>query len=391
MPPRAERTAPLAGAGALCAGIGLARFAYVPIFPAMVAAGWVDGAGAGLLGALNLGGYLLGALGGRGMGRRLGVPRALDLGMALIALSCLACALQLGLSWLGFWRAVAGFAGGLLMALAGPAVQAVVPPARRGAAGGVVVAGVGGGVILGALAVPALLLLGVSGVWAGLALLTFLLWLALHRIWPAPPASEIALPAGGPRMPRAAGLLLAYLFSAAGMVPPMVYLADLGVRGRGLDAAAVALLWVLFGLGAMAGTLLGGRLAGRWGGARALLAWMGVQVLALAMALLPGGVAVLLAAPLCGFSGVGASAVALAAAREIAGPAAGILWARATVIYALAQAVTGFALAALFRATGEAHAAVFGAGLGFSVLALLAAGLTDLRHRRRITPARPAR
>jgi hypothetical protein len=53
----------LAGAAATCAGNGLARFAYVPLFPAMVVAGWVDGGGAGLLGAAALAGYLAGVLG----------------------------------------------------------------------------------------------------------------------------------------------------------------------------------------------------------------------------------------------------------------------------------------------------------------------------------------
>ena len=64
----------LAGAAATLAGIGLARFAYVPMFPAMVGAGWVDGGGAGLLGAANLAGYVAGVLGGRGLARGLGVP-----------------------------------------------------------------------------------------------------------------------------------------------------------------------------------------------------------------------------------------------------------------------------------------------------------------------------
>lgn len=372
-----ERTAPLAGAAALCSGIGLARFAYVPAFPAMVAAGWVDGGGAGLLGALNLTGYLMGALGGRRLAGRLGVPAALDLGMALVVLSCLACAWPGGLAWLGPWRGLAGFAGGVLMALAGPAVQAVVPPARRPAAAGTVVSGVGGGVVLGALAVPALLPLGVSSIWLGLGLMSLLLWLPLRRYWPAPPAEEVAAGPGAAAPPRrwpgVTGLMVVYGLSAAGMVPPMIYLADLGMRGRGLGAAAVALLWALFGLGAMAGTLLGGRIAGRAGGMRTLALWMGVQAIALGAALLPGGAAVLLAAPLSGFAGVGASAVALAAARELAGPGAGLVWSRATVLYALAQAATGFVLAALFRASGEAHAAVFGAGLGLSLLALLAA------------------
>ncbi|MDJ0387601.1 YbfB/YjiJ family MFS transporter [Roseomonas sp. E05] len=376
---RTDLAVPLAGAGALCAGVGLARFAYVPLFPALVTAGWVDGAEAGLLGACNFTGYLLGALGGRGLGRRLGIPAALDAGMALVVVAFLACALPLGVAWLGLWRGLAGVAGGVLMALAGPAVQAVTAPARRGAAGGIVVAGVGAGVVLGALAVPALRPAGIAGSWLGLAVLGALIWGALRRFWPDPPAAEITrLPQGLP-VPRAGGLLLAYGLSAAGMVAPMVYLADLGVRGRGLGALVVGLLWVLFGLGGVAGTLAGGRIAGRAGGRRTLVAWMVVQVAALGATLLPGAVAVLLAAPLCGFSGIGVSAVALAAARERAGMAAGRLWVRATAIYALAQAGTGFALAALFRATGDSHAAVFGAGLGLS-LAALAVALADARR-----------
>ncbi|MGY4803983.1 YbfB/YjiJ family MFS transporter, partial [Teichococcus aerofrigidensis] len=163
------------------------------------------------------------------------------------------------------------------------------------AAAGTVVSGVGGGVVLGALAVPALLPLGVSSIWLGLGLMSLLLWLPLRRYWPAPPAEEVAAGPGAVAPPRrwpgVTGLMVVYGLSAAGMVPPMIYLADLGMRGRGLGAAAVALLWALFGLGAMAGTLLGGRIAGRVGGMRTLALWMGVQALALGAALLPGGAA----------------------------------------------------------------------------------------------------
>jgi len=42
----------LAGAAAAAAGNGLARFAFVPLFPAMVAGGWVDGGQAGTLGSV---------------------------------------------------------------------------------------------------------------------------------------------------------------------------------------------------------------------------------------------------------------------------------------------------------------------------------------------------
>src|SRR5262245_64622394 len=139
-----------AGAAATLSGIGLARFAYVPLFPAMVAAGWVTGPEGGLLGATNLAGYLIGVLGGRTLAARLRTARALDGGMGLAALAFAACAWNSSLAWLAFWRMVAGLAGGILMAIAGPAVQGAVAPARRGEGGGIVVTGVGGGLVAAA-------------------------------------------------------------------------------------------------------------------------------------------------------------------------------------------------------------------------------------------------
>jgi hypothetical protein len=47
---------------------------------------------------------------------------------------------------------------------------------------------------------------------------------------------------------------------------------------------------------------------------------------------------------------------------------------RATICYALAQAVAALALAALFAATSESHAAVFLAGGALSLAALAVAG-----------------
>ncbi len=356
---------------AILAGIGLARFAFVPLFPAMVAAGWVDGAGAGLLGAGNFAGYLAGVLAGRGLGLRLGVPRALDVGMGLAALAFAACAVPGGLVWLLGWRALAGVAGGFLMALAGPAAQASVPAESRGLAGGIVMAGAGSGIIVAGLLVPPLLAGGLPQAWLGLAAAVLLLWLPARRAWPDPPALPAAERAAA--VPRAGALLLAYGLSGAGMVAPMVYLGDLAVRGLGLPLAAAAALWMAFGAGAVAGPLLGGRLAGHFGGRRLLPAWMVVQVAALAAALVPAWPALLLAAPLGGFAGIGATAVTLAAARELAGPQGAVIWVRATAAYAVAQAGLGFALAALFKATGDSHAAVFGCGLALSLAALLVA------------------
>jgi hypothetical protein len=64
------------------------------------------------------------------------------------------------------------------------------------------------------------------------------------------------------------------------------------------------------------------------------------------------------------------AAIALARARELAGPAAGAVWVKTTAAFGIAQAVAGLALAALFAQTGS-HTAVFLTGLALSVAALL--------------------
>ena len=57
-----SRRALLAGLAASLVGVGLARFAYTPLIPALIAVGWFSPADAAYLGAANLIGYLAGAL-----------------------------------------------------------------------------------------------------------------------------------------------------------------------------------------------------------------------------------------------------------------------------------------------------------------------------------------
>src|SRR5262245_14864763 len=191
--PTRSLTPAFAGAAATFSGIGLARFAYVPLFPAMVGAGWVTGPEGGLLGAMNLAGYLIGVLGGRGLAARLGTPRALDAGMALVGLAFATCAWNGGITWLAVWRLVAGLAGGTLMALAGPAVQGAVTPAQRGTGGGIVMTGVGAGVIAASLLTPSLLPAGLSLTWLALGVVVIGLWVLANPRWPQTPVATANL------------------------------------------------------------------------------------------------------------------------------------------------------------------------------------------------------
>jgi predicted MFS family arabinose efflux permease len=185
------------------------------------------------------------------------------------------------------------------------------------------------------------------------------------------------VPARG-EVPRAGLLVGAYALSGAGLVPPMVYLADYAARGHGLGVQAGGLMWVVFGAGALVGSLSGGALAGRIGGRRAMVAGLAAQLVALALPLLPALAGLVAGGFLSGAATVGITAVALVAARERAGAQAGLVWVRVTAGFALAQAATGFALAALFAASAESHAAIFAAGAALSAGALVL-GVMDRR------------
>ncbi|RVT99194.1 YbfB/YjiJ family MFS transporter [Rhodovarius crocodyli] len=353
------------GAAATFIGNGLARFAFVPLFPAMVAAGWVDGTGAGLLGATALAGYLPGVLMGQFLARRLGTARVLDLAVLLLVIGFLACCWNGGLWWLLPWRGLAGVAGGWIMAVAPPAAQLDLPPERRAMAAGMVIAGVAGGILAGALAMPWLLTWGPGPAWIGLGVIAACLWLVARR---SAPRSVLPALAGGRGW---SPLLTAYLLSSIGMVAPMVYLSDLIARGHGLGVGAGAYAWAMFGAGGLVGALLSGRVASAIGSARAVMGWLMVQVGGLALLCMPWHALAWPGAAMAGFAGVGVTAVLLVLLRERYGPDAAALWARGTAGYAVGQAVGAFVLAGLFGLTRESHLAVFAVGLLFSASAAL--------------------
>jgi MFS family permease len=74
----------LSGLCASLVGIGLARFAYTPLLPVLIAEQWFQPSQAAYLGAANLAGYLVGALLARPMASPAGAAAVLR-GMMLLA------------------------------------------------------------------------------------------------------------------------------------------------------------------------------------------------------------------------------------------------------------------------------------------------------------------
>jgi predicted MFS family arabinose efflux permease len=362
----------LAGLCATLVGVGLQRFAYAPLLPAMVQAGWLSAGGAGTLGAANFSGYLAGAALAPTIGRWLGMRRALRTAI-VVASGCFAlCAWRGGLGWFVPWRTLAGIAGGVLMVLAGPAVQGVVAPAARGLAAGVMFAGVGLGIAASATIVPALLPVGLPAAWLVLAAVASVLAVVSWPRWPdVPPPPQVRLPRlrGGP----IGRLVAAYALGGVAATPHMGWWPDFIARGLGQGTATGSAYWLLYGVAAASGPALCGRLADRVGVGRAYFVGSVAQAVAVALPLASQGVpALVVSTALAGATTVGLTALALTRALELAGAAAPGIWRLSTVGWAAAQTATGFVLAWLYTATGS-HLPMFAVGLAAALFAAVLA------------------
>lgn len=357
----------MAGSAALLSGLGLGRFAFTPMLPAMVQAGWFTPGGAAAQGAANLVGYLAGAAIAFSLARRVKLGMLLRLGMLAVALSLAVCAAQPPGWVFGPARVVSGAAGGVLMVLGPPAVLAALPAAQRSRLNGLVFAGVGIGIAASSLALPWLLARGVGTAWWALAGAAFVLAVLSWRLWPpAPPAV-----APGRPDPRLKFLVVAYAISAVAIVPHMLLLSDFSARGLGAGVTWGAIAFVLYGLGAIAGPLVGGMVAARIGFGRTLVLALLLQAgSVLAPALLPLLPVALVSGFLAGALTPGIPPLVLGRAAELAGiDAARRSWAGATIAYAALQAVGAWGVAWAFGAFGL-YTPLFAAAALCSVVAV---------------------
>ncbi|WP_256679696.1 YbfB/YjiJ family MFS transporter [Pseudomonas sp. PB120] len=377
-PPSAIWLPILAGLCASLVSIGLARFAYTPLIPSLIQAHWFSASDVVYLGAANLVGYLIGALIGRPLAHRTSNKTALRLMMLAVTLSFFACGFPLSVSWFFGWRLLSGVAGGAIMVLVAATVLPHVPAARRGLASGAIFLGIGLGIAGSGTIVPPLLSLGLQQTWFGLGLLALMLTAVSWFGWPSDVHHETAgLPVEKNRTPTdpAVYLLFAqYAFMAAGLVPAMVFLVDYVARGLGAGSHVGALIWVMYGLGAIIGPVSYGFLADQLGAKLSIRLVLVVQAIAVGLLSISSSFAALaLLAVILGSFPPGIVPLALARVHELIPNhhQQQIAWSRATVSFATFQAIAGFAYSALFNVSGGHHALLFIIAAGAIVVALL--------------------
>lgn len=376
----------LAGFSATLIANGLGRFAYTPIIPAQVAAGWFSAAQSAYFAAANIAGYLLGAVTAARLAVLIGGRRAIIVAALTTAASLAACASPLGVLWHGIWRLVAGVTGGWLMVLAVPAVVAFAPPSRRGLAAGAVIAGVGFGIVGSGTVVPLLVQLGLDVVWftlAGTALV-----LTLQIAWALPPEREPS----APTHPAIADLdvamlclLAAYGAFAFGFVPHTILWVDFIARGLGRGLEAGGHYWILIGCAAAAGPFLAGAAADRFGAGPSFIAGMILMAIGVALPVgLTTPAALALSSVLVGGAITGMTALGSAWIGErVSGARHRRLWGWMTAVFAVAQTAAAWLLSWIFASSGS-HVLLFVIGAaGLAVGTVLAVVALMLQPKRR--------
>ncbi|MGO8909553.1 MAG: YbfB/YjiJ family MFS transporter [Bradyrhizobium sp.] len=255
------------GLAAMAAALGIGRFVYTPILPAMLTGlGWSK-SDAGLVASANFLGYFIGAL---LAGRPFAVARPrpwLLTALAISAVSTAAMALPSDIASFVGLRLVGGAASAFVIVCASTLVLERLSVSGRGSLSAIHFAGVGFGIMISAIAVSAMLASGAGwrSLWIGSGLLAMLA--AVGAAFLIPAAENVAAspkPAGSPASSSGMGaMIVAYGLFGFGYVITATFLVAI-VRLNAEIRALEPWVWTLFGLAAIPSVTV-------WG-------WLGRQI-----------------------------------------------------------------------------------------------------------------
>lgn len=376
------KRAGLGGAGAMFVAMGLGRFSYGAMVPALIADGRLSAEQAGWIGGINLAGFFIGAFLSDASRRRWPAPSVLMVCVVLSLVALGASALPWGAAWLGLWRGAVGVTAGLIMVLGVSLTTDAAPPGRRAMAAGLMFSGVGVGIFFSGVLVPWLLAWGIVWAWAGIAvlggfgvMLARLGWRGFGAVPEGASVREPARPGIGALLsggPHRRGLAAAYFLFSLGITPHTLYWVDFLVRGLGLGLGQGGAHWAMVGVFAVLGPWAAAWLAHRTDTAWAVVASFVVLGLGIAAPAASAWAPVLWISTMIFGAQPGLTSVTAARARDLAeGETVASLMRVMIMASALGAAVGGIAIPALFAVTAR-YDLLFGFGGGAMILAALA-------------------
>jgi len=326
--------------------LGLARFAYALLLPAMRAdLGW-SYANAGAMNTANALGYLAGALIAAPIARRFGIKQTFFAGILVTAIGAGASGLTAHFGLLLSLRVLTGLMGALALVAGGSMTAAVAGAAARAPlALGIYFAGGGLGITMSALTIPLLLeRLGWRGGWqvlGGLALAATAI--ALPALLRAPlPADQSATAKGFDWSPRKMRIeLIGYVLFGAGYIAYATFIIAQLRSNSHFSPREISFFWALLGSAGIAGVFVWSPILARLRGGRGAAAVIAAVTLGAALPLISSGRPVAyLSALLFGGSFLSTITAVTSFARRAAPPEA---WTKAiaalTVAFGIGQCV----------------------------------------------------
>ena len=361
----------LRGAATLLVAMGLGRFAFTALLPAMQADAGFTNAEAGLMASLNLAGYLAGVfLAGRA-GPRLR-PILFRAAVAVAVVCIAAMALSLGLWFWDLLRLAAGVSSGVLFVLA--TAYVFERGATTGPTGAALhFAGVGTGIALSGLVAEFVADWRLA--WGLLGLVALALALPANGLPGEAARVGAGVPTTRPTLRWSAPfvvLVVAYALEGLGYIVTGTFLVAI-LRSLPETAPLASLAWVLAGLAAIPSPLVWTRLAHRWGAWGSLSVAYVVQAIGIFAALTGSAVAALVSAATYGFTFIGITGVSIALAARLQPGATARATALITIGYGIGQVIGPWAAGLVATGASGFALPLIGAGTVVAGSALLSA------------------
>jgi predicted MFS family arabinose efflux permease len=364
------------GLAAMTAAIGIGRFVYTPILPAMLSAlGWSK-SDAGLVASANLLGYFIGAL---LAGRPFVIARPrpwLLTALTISAVSTAAMALPSDIvSFVGL-RFIGGVASAFVIVCASTLVLERLSASGRGSLSAIQFAGVGFGVVISAIAVSVMLAAGVSwrSLWIGTGSLALLAAVAAALLIPAADHDEAPEQAGLAGAPASGmtAIVVAYGLFGFGYIITATFLVAI-VRLTSEVRILEPWIWTLFGLAAIPSVTVWNWLGKRIGILSAFAAACALEAIGVATsvewATIPG---ICLSALLLGGTFMGITVLGLMAGRVLSAGHPHRAFARMTASFSIGQMIGPTLAGFLSERYGDFRAASLIAAAALIIAAALA-------------------
>ena len=370
--------ATLAAVCAIGIALGMSRYAYTPLIPALIRDGWVSVPQAGFLGGANCMGYLASCLLAIVLPRYLPIRSVIRLSLAIALIGGLMSAFDLGFRWLILARFVAGLSAAPLLVLTPSVLSSQISDRWKKVCSGIAFAGNGIFIVLISLTLPFFLEFDVQLSWLYEAAVTvvacILVWPLSSRASGKPLVrSEVSDHLNGGQRKVLLGLILAYGLGAVAVQPPTLFLTDYLHRDLGLRVSEASQVFSILGVGTAIGAGVSGLFAGLVGSRLTLFVVYVSGVISMLLVLFTSKIwALALAAGLAGVFLMGLVAMTSQRTMEAVGHAQHPkTWGTMTLAFALGLSVGSNGMSALLQ-YGQTYFDLFAIGffIAFSGLVL---------------------